>query len=88
MATVLFVCNQNAGRSQMSDALSTRAADGTHQALSAGTSPAGHVHPGSSTFAWAGAPRGIAPRKKGRDIDASRCRLHRRRLRSSFRMTG
>jgi arsenate reductase (thioredoxin) len=45
MATVLFVCLQNAGRSQMSQALFTRAADGAHQALSAGTTPADHVHP-------------------------------------------
>jgi arsenate reductase (thioredoxin) len=44
MATVLFVCLQNAGRSQMSRALFTRAADGAHQALSGGTTPAGHVH--------------------------------------------
>jgi arsenate reductase (thioredoxin) len=45
MATVLFVCLQNAGRSQMSQALFERAAAGTHCALSAGTTPADHVHP-------------------------------------------
>jgi arsenate reductase len=45
MATVLFVCLQNAGRSQMSQALFTRAAEGAHRALSAGTTPAAHVHP-------------------------------------------
>jgi arsenate reductase (thioredoxin) len=45
MAAVLFVCLQNAGRSQMSQALFIRAADGTHQALSAGTTPAARVHP-------------------------------------------
>jgi len=45
MSTVLFVCRQNAGRSQMSEALFTRAAGGRHQALSAGTAPAAHVHP-------------------------------------------
>jgi protein-tyrosine-phosphatase len=45
MATVLFVCVQNAGRSQMSQALFERAAYGRHHALSAGTSPADHVHP-------------------------------------------
>jgi arsenate reductase len=45
MATVLFVCLQNAGRSQMSQALFTRATGSTHQALSAGTTPAAHVHP-------------------------------------------
>jgi arsenate reductase len=45
MATVLFVCLHNAGRSQMSQALFERAADGKHTALSAGTTPAEHVHP-------------------------------------------
>ena len=45
MATVLFVCLHNAGRSQMSEALFERAADGRHGALSAGTTPAEHVHP-------------------------------------------
>jgi protein-tyrosine-phosphatase len=44
-ATVLFVCLHNAGRSQMSQALFERAAAGRHTALSAGTTPAGHVHP-------------------------------------------
>ena len=46
MATVLFVCLHNAGRSQMSQALFERAAAGRHKALSAGTTPAEHVHPG------------------------------------------
>jgi protein-tyrosine-phosphatase len=45
MATVLFVCLHNAGRSQMSQALFERAAAGQHSALSAGTTPAEHVHP-------------------------------------------
>ena len=45
MATVLFVCLQNAGRSQMSQALFERAARGAHRALSAGTTPADQVHP-------------------------------------------
>ena len=45
MSTVLFVCRQNAGRSQMSQALFQRATGGRHQALSAGTTPAAHVHP-------------------------------------------
>jgi arsenate reductase (thioredoxin) len=40
MSHVLFVCLHNAGRSQMSEALFTRAADGRHSADSAGTSPA------------------------------------------------
>ncbi|MGA8363004.1 MAG: arsenate reductase ArsC [Solirubrobacteraceae bacterium] len=45
MASVLFVCLHNAGRSQMSQALFERAAGGAHTALSAGTTPAEHVHP-------------------------------------------
>jgi len=45
MATALFVCLHNAGRSQMSAALFERAAGGRHRALSAGTTPAAHVHP-------------------------------------------
>ena len=45
MATALFVCRQNAGRSQMSAALFERAAGGRHRALSAGTTPAERVHP-------------------------------------------
>lgn len=45
MARVLFVCKQNAGRSQMSQALFERVANGRHQSQSAGTRPAEHVHP-------------------------------------------
>jgi arsenate reductase len=45
MACVLFVCLHNAGRSQMSQALLERAAEGRHTALSAGTNPAERVHP-------------------------------------------
>lgn len=45
MARVLFVCLHNAGRSQMSQALFERAADGRHQARSAGTHPGQLVHP-------------------------------------------
>ena len=45
MARVLFVCLHNAGRSQMSAALFERAANGAHDADSAGTEPADHVHP-------------------------------------------
>jgi arsenate reductase (thioredoxin) len=45
MTHVLFVCRQNAGRSQMSEALFERAAAGRHVAASAGTTPAAHVHP-------------------------------------------
>ena len=45
MAHVLFVCLHNAGRSQMSQALFERAADGRHTASSAGTTPGERVHP-------------------------------------------
>jgi arsenate reductase len=45
VATALFVCLHNAGRSQMSAALFERAAEGRHRALSAGTTPADRVHP-------------------------------------------
>jgi arsenate reductase len=45
MATVLFVCLGNAGRSQMSQALFERAVNGLHSGLSAGTMPAPRVHP-------------------------------------------
>ncbi len=45
MANALFVCLHNAGRSQMSQALFERAADGRHGARSAGTTPGDRVHP-------------------------------------------
>src|SRR3954469_6761363 len=47
MAHVLFVCLHNAGRSQMSQALFERAAEGRHTASSAGSiaEPGGRVHP-------------------------------------------
>jgi arsenate reductase len=47
MATALFVCLHNAGRSQMSAALFERSAQGRHIAVSAGSEadPDGHVHP-------------------------------------------
>ncbi len=45
MSHVLFVCLQNAGRSQMSRALFERSASGKHKARSAGTTPADQVHP-------------------------------------------
>ena len=45
MATALFVCLHNAGRSQMSQALFERAAAGHHSALSAGTTPGERLHP-------------------------------------------
>lgn len=46
MTRILFVCIQNAGRSQMAQALFER--DGGplgHEARSAGSAPAAHVHP-------------------------------------------
>jgi arsenate reductase (thioredoxin) len=47
LATVLFVCLHNAGRSQMSQALFERTANKRHRALSAGSEadPEGRVHP-------------------------------------------
>lgn len=45
MARALFVCLRNAGRSQMSEALFSRAAAGRHEARSAGTTPGDRVHP-------------------------------------------
>ena len=47
MATVLFVCKANRGRSVMSAALFERAAGGRHRAISAGSEavPAGGPHP-------------------------------------------
>jgi arsenate reductase len=45
MANALFVCLHNAGRSQISEALFVRAAEGRHEARSAGTTPADAVHP-------------------------------------------
>jgi arsenate reductase len=42
---VLFICIQNAGRSQMAEALFRRAAGDDHEARSAGSNPAEHVHP-------------------------------------------
>jgi arsenate reductase len=41
---VLFVCVQNAGRSQIAQAMFERAAQGMHAARSAGTRPAQTVH--------------------------------------------
>jgi arsenate reductase len=45
MTRVLFVCVQNAGRSQIAEELFRRAAGEHHQVRSAGTAPAAHVHP-------------------------------------------
>ena len=44
MTRVLFVCVQNAGRSQMAQALFERRAGGRHEARSAGSAPAAAVH--------------------------------------------
>jgi arsenate reductase (thioredoxin) len=45
MSRVLFVCLHNAGRSQISEALFTKAAAGRHEARSAGTEPAARIQP-------------------------------------------
>jgi len=45
MSHVLFVCIQNAGRSQMAQALFGRVAGDEHEARSAGSRPAASVHP-------------------------------------------
>jgi arsenate reductase (thioredoxin) len=45
VSCVLFVCVQNAGRSQMAEVLFTAAAGDRHEVRSAGTAPAEHVHP-------------------------------------------
>lgn len=45
MSRVLFVCVRNAGRSQMAEELFKLAAGDRHEARSAGTAPAEHVHP-------------------------------------------
>ena len=42
---VLFVCVQNAGRSQIAEALFRHAAGDDHEARSAGSAPADRVHP-------------------------------------------
>lgn len=69
MARALFVCLHNAGRSQMSEALFLRVAEGRHEARSAGTTPAERVHP---EVVEAMAELGIdlggrVPRKLGRE---------------------
>ena len=46
MSHVLFVCIQNAGRSQIAQALFERAAAGRHEARSAGSRPAAACPPG------------------------------------------
>ncbi|MFX1317964.1 MAG: arsenate reductase ArsC [Promethearchaeota archaeon] len=46
MKYVLFVCIQNAGRSQMGDAFAKKHGEGKITSASGGTHPADHVHPG------------------------------------------
>jgi arsenate reductase len=45
VSRVLFVCIQNAGRSQMAQALFEREANGRHETRSAGSAPGERVHP-------------------------------------------
>jgi arsenate reductase (thioredoxin) len=45
VANALFVCLHNASRSQMSQALFERLAEGRHHGRSAGTTPGDRVHP-------------------------------------------
>jgi arsenate reductase len=45
VSRVLFVCTANGGRSVMAERLFNRAADGRHQARSAGSAPGPGVHP-------------------------------------------
>lgn len=45
MKTILFVCVQNSGRSQMAEAFFNQMAKGKAQAISAGTQPADKVNP-------------------------------------------
>jgi protein-tyrosine-phosphatase len=66
---VVFVCIQNAGRSQMAEALFNRAAGGRALARSAGSRPATEVHP---TVAQAMEEIGIdisAAKPKGLDAE-------------------
>ena len=72
MASVLFVCLHNAGRSQMSQALFEREAAGRHHAQSAGSraDPEGHVHPEVVAVM----------RELGIDLDGRRPRLLTREL--------
>jgi arsenate reductase len=45
MATVLFICIHNAGRSQMAEALFNKKSEGRHRGISAGSRPAEGVNP-------------------------------------------
>jgi arsenate reductase len=71
MARALFVCLHNAGRSQMSEALFLAAAEGRHEARSAGTTPAERVHPEVvEAMAELGVDLGSRVPHKLRDADA------------------
>lgn len=50
MKRVLFVCVENACRSQMAEAFARRLGAGRFEAYSAGSRPAGGVNPWSATF--------------------------------------
>lgn len=45
MKTILFVCVENAGRSQMAEGLFNKYAPAGYRAISAGTKPAGQINP-------------------------------------------
>ena len=45
MVIVLFICVQNAGRSQIAEAIFNKLSDGSHRAISAGSNPAEKVNP-------------------------------------------
>jgi arsenate reductase (thioredoxin) len=45
MTNVLFVCVANSGRSVMAERIFRKAANGRHQARSAGSQPGAHPHP-------------------------------------------
>jgi arsenate reductase (thioredoxin) len=69
MKKVLFLCTGNSCRSQMAEAIVNARLGDTWQAFSAGTRPAGYVHPGAIT-----ALAGIGIRHKGRSKQADEFR--------------
>lgn len=62
---VLFVCTENAGRSQIAEALLRHKGRGAFHAASAGSHPAAHVHPVAldilheQGIEWNGRPKGF-----------------------------